>query len=143
MHSEQFQAHFNELPLKSFMERRDTLRSISELVEESLESGYDPIGRVPVLTSEVSEPYNVAYRPLERPSNPCPPNSIGNSQENILPEGQQVRQGKNLVPPSWARPLYSKANGIKKNSKQFSSSGFNMLLFVDNATLLGDYGREY
>ena len=125
------------------MERRDTLRSISELVEESLESGYDPIGRVPVLTFELSEPYNVAYQPLERPSNPCPPNSIGNSHENIRsPKGQQVRQGKNLVPPGWARPLYSKANGIKKNSKQFSSSGFNMLLFVDNATLLGDYGRE-
>lgn len=121
------------------MERRDTLRSISELVEESTESGFDPLGHVAILTSEASEPYNVAYRPLGRPSNPCPPNSAGNSQENI-PEDQQVRQRRKIFPPAdWARPLYSKANGIKKNSKQFSSSGFNMLLFVDNATVLGDY----
>ena len=122
------------------MERRDTLRSISELVEESVESGFNPIGRVSILTSEFSEP-NFAYRPLERPSKPCPPNSVENSRENI-PEDDQVKNGRNLVPPEWSRPLCSKANGIKKNSKQFSSSGFNMLLFVDNATLLADYGRE-
>ena len=119
------------------MERRDTLRSISELVEESLESGYDPIGRVAVLTSEVSEPYNVAYQPLERPSNPCPPNSIGNSHENIRPpKGQQVRQGKNLVPPGWARPLYSKANGIKKNSKHINPTKITKIAFIFAAMTL-------
>ena len=130
----------SSLILMSFMERRDTLRSISELAEESVESGFDPIGRVAILTSEVLEP-NVAYRPVKRPSNPCPPNSVANSQENI-PEDDQVKNGRNLVPTEWSRPFYSKSKGIKKNSKQFSSSGFNMLLFVDNANLLADYGRE-
>ena len=34
-----------------------------------------------------------------------------------------------------------KGGGMKKNSKQFSSAGFNMILIIDNATVFGDYYR--
>ena len=34
-----------------------------------------------------------------------------------------------------------KSGGITKNSKQFSSAGFNMILIIDNATVFGDYYR--
>ena len=124
------------------MEGRDTLRSNIDIV------------------SEVA-----ASHSLDRLSNSTMTTIVPNSQENI-PVGEQARQelpqDRNVNPsgftplmeksakkPSGVNPsdtmaqsLISKANGIKKNSKQFSSSGFNMILFVDNATLLGDYGRE-
>ena len=120
------------------MEGRDTLRSNIDIV------------------SEVA-----ASHSLDRLSNSTMTTIVPNSQEN-MPVGEQARQelpqDRNVNPPlmeksaknpsgvnpsdTMAQSLISKANGIKKNSKQFSSSGFNMILFVDNATLLGDYGRE-
>ena len=122
------------------MERRDTSRSNIDMI------------------SEVAAGHSVDS--LDRLSNSTTTTILLNSQENI-PVGEKARhelpQDRNVNPPmdksaqnpsggnpsnTMARSLISKANGIKKNSKQFSSSGFNMILFVDNATLLGDYDRE-
>ena len=77
------------------------------------------------------------------------PNCLENLSEDEKIIEDQFPEGRNQIigpmGPTGTNSGYSigKANGIKKNSKQFSSSGFNMLLFVDNATLLGDYGRGY
>ena len=127
------------------MERRDTSRSNIDMI------------------SEVAAGHSVDS--LDRLSNSTTTTILLNSQENI-PVGEKARhelpQDRNINPSAFtppigqsaqnpsggnpsetmARSLISKANGIKKNSKQFSSSGFNMILFVDNATLLGDYDRE-